>query len=193
MAVNTVGVNTVGKILAGLIWAAFGELALLVGTGVYLLFAFQPGPVAFGSGPNGVESTVRLVHHLGSYVLVITLATVTVLAALRRVPTRHRVASIVVGAGLSAVTLFVTFSGGLLPWDTLALETITVGPIAKGYGMIWHNQVNRVFIGGSSLAPSTVRLWLTVHVVLAILVATALVVGAVLLRSARAAFRSKSR
>src|SRR6202044_382880 len=60
----------------------------------------------------------------------------------------------VIGVILLTLTLLLSFTGYLLPWDQLALWAVTVGTNMMGYTPVFGSQVNFVLIGGSTIGSS---------------------------------------
>jgi quinol-cytochrome oxidoreductase complex cytochrome b subunit len=54
----------------------------------------------------------------------------------------------VVGVILLLLTLLLSFTGYLLPWDQLALWAVTVGTNMMGFTPVFGNQVQFVLLGG---------------------------------------------
>ena len=54
----------------------------------------------------------------------------------------------VIGVILLMLTLLLSFTGYLLPWDQLALWAVTVGTNMMGYTPVFGNQVRFVLLGG---------------------------------------------
>lgn len=74
------------------------------------------------------------------------------------------------GAGaataLLVTTLALIYTGFLLPWDQLALWSVTVGTDYQGMlSAAFSAEVRFVFIGGVEISQATLRLWLLVHTV----------------------------
>src|SRR5438067_5178419 len=81
----------------------------------------------------------------------------------------------VVGVILLVLTLLLSFSGYLLPWDQLALWAITVGTTIAGAAPILGGQSRFVLIGGVEIGPSALIRFYTLHVIaLALLAANVL-------------------
>ena len=61
----------------------------------------------------------------------------------------------VIGVILLTLTLLLSFTGYLLPWDQLALWAVTVGTNMMGYTPVFGTQVRFVLLGGSVIGTST--------------------------------------
>ena len=72
----------------------------------------------------------------------------------------------VIGVCLLLVTLLLSFTGYLLPWDQLALWAVTVGTNMMGYTPVFGNQVRFVLLGGSEIGTDTLLRWYVLHVLM---------------------------
>ena len=57
----------------------------------------------------------------------------------------------VIGIVLLLLTLLLSFTGYLLPWDQLSLWAVTVGTNMAGYTPVFGNQVRFVLLGGNDI------------------------------------------
>ena len=72
----------------------------------------------------------------------------------------------VIGVILLTLTLLLSFTGYLLPWDQLALWAVTVGTNMMGYSPVIGSQVRFVLLGGVEIGPETLLRWYVLHVLL---------------------------
>jgi len=72
----------------------------------------------------------------------------------------------VIGVILLTLTLLLSFTGYLLPWDQLALWAVTVGTNMMGYTPVFGSQVKFVLLGSSEISNDTLLRWYTLHVLL---------------------------
>jgi quinol-cytochrome oxidoreductase complex cytochrome b subunit len=70
----------------------------------------------------------------------------------------------VVGVILLLLTLLLSFTGYLLPWDQLALWAVTVGSNMASYTPLFGQQVSFALIGGVQITPDTLLRWYVLHV-----------------------------
>ena len=70
----------------------------------------------------------------------------------------------VIGVILLTLTLLLSFTGYLLPWDQLALWAVTVGTNMMGYTPVFGNQVRFVLLGGKEIGTDTLLRWYVLHV-----------------------------
>ena len=65
----------------------------------------------------------------------------------------------VIGVILLQLTLLLSFTGYLLPWDQLALWAVTVGTNMMGYTPVFGDQVRFVLLGGVEIGTDTLLRW----------------------------------
>jgi len=117
----------------GLGIAALSAFLITLGTGLLLMFYYKPYPDAAYASIKDIHFVVptgrfiRNIHRWAAQVMVVTvllhMARVFFTAAYRA----PRELNWVVGMGLLVVTLGLSFTGYLLPWDQLAYWAITIG------------------------------------------------------------------
>ena len=62
------------------------------------------------------------------------------------------------------LTVFLSFTGYLLPWDQLALWAVTVGTNMMGYTPVFGQEVRFVLLGGAEIGSETLLRWYVLHV-----------------------------
>jgi quinol-cytochrome oxidoreductase complex cytochrome b subunit len=67
---------------------------------------------------------------------------------------------------LLLLTLLLSFTGYLLPWDQLSLWAVTVGTNMAGYTPVFGNQVRFVLLGGNEIGSNTLIRWYVLHVLM---------------------------
>lgn len=140
-------------------------------TGVMLMFYYVPSVDRAYSDVAALETNVRFgmlirnLHRWMAHAMVIT-----VLLHMMRVfymgaykPPREF--NWVVGVILLVLTLLLSFTGYLLPWDQLALWAITVGTNIGGSAPVLGGQVRFVLIGGFEVGPNALIRFYTLHVI----------------------------
>ena len=65
---------------------------------------------------------------------------------------------------LLTLTIGLSFTGYLLPWDQLALWAVTVGTNMAGYTPVFGEEVRFVLLGGKEISPETLLRWYVLHV-----------------------------
>jgi len=140
-------------------------------TGVMLMFYYVPSVDRAYTDIAALETNVRFgmlirnLHRWMAHAMVIT-----VLLHMMRVfytgaykPPREF--NWVVGVILLVLTLLLSFTGYLLPWDQLALWAITVGTNIGGSAPVLGGQTRLVLIGGFEVSqPALIRFY-TLHVI----------------------------
>jgi len=81
----------------------------------------------------------------------------------------------VVGVSLFLLTLGLSFTGYLLPWDQLAFWAITVGTSIAGYAPIVGQKLKFLFLGGHIVGESALLRFYVLHVIVLPLAAVLLV------------------
>jgi quinol-cytochrome oxidoreductase complex cytochrome b subunit len=140
-------------------------------TGVMLMFYYVPSVDRAYSDIAALETNVRFgmlirnLHRWMAHGMVIT-----VLLHMMRVfymgaykPPREF--NWVVGVILLVLTLLLSFTGYLLPWDQLALWAITVGTNIAGAAPVLGGQTRFVLIGGFEVGPNALIRFYTLHVI----------------------------
>ena len=72
----------------------------------------------------------------------------------------------VIGVILLTLTLLLSFTGYLLPWDQLSLWAVTVGTNMMGYTPVFGDQVKFVLLGGKEIGNETLLRWYVLHVLM---------------------------
>src|SRR5437016_3159143 len=72
----------------------------------------------------------------------------------------------VVGVNLLTLTLLLSFTGYLLPWDQLSLWAVTVGTNMMGYTPVFGGQVKFVLLGSKEISGETLLRRYVLHVLL---------------------------
>jgi quinol-cytochrome oxidoreductase complex cytochrome b subunit len=135
---------------------------VLLGTGLWLVFRYQPSGSFRGARPAG---WVRQTHRNASTLFIFSaLATfglsiaVSVERALKR-----GMPGWLVGLGMILGALALSFTGHLLRWDELALAPVRPGEF-RGFTFLFsHPEVRFVLIGSTEVAKNTVRQWFLLH------------------------------
>lgn len=155
---------------------------ILIVTGILLMFYYVPsttqaydrmldlrGSVAFGTflrnmhrwSAHGMVAAVFLhmcrVFFTGSY-------------------KKPREFNWVIGVLLFLLTLFLSFTGYLLPWDQLAFWAITVGTAIAGYAPIFGDQIRFLLLGDTTVGQEALLRFYVLHVAV-LPVLTVLLIG----------------
>lgn len=79
------------------------------------------------------------------------------------------------GIALLLLTLFLSFTGYLLPWDQLAYWAVTVGANIASYAPIVGDRVRFILLGGTTVGQSALTRFYALHVMVLPLAATGLI------------------
>jgi quinol-cytochrome oxidoreductase complex cytochrome b subunit len=153
-------------------------LLLLVVSGFPLLFLYVPSVERAYGSVKDIEwvvtfgSWIRSVHRLSAHLMVaavfLHLVRVFLTGAYKNGAARgqRREWNWVIGVAMLLLTLFLSFTGYLLPWDQLAFWAVTVGTnIAASIPWIGP-QVRELLIGGRSIDQATLIRFYVLHVIL---------------------------
>lgn len=142
----------------------------LVVTGVYLMFFYTPAVgSAYGDMQRirtgvGFGQLVRNVHrwaaHLMVLVVVLHLARTFFAGAYKK----PRQFNWVIGVVLLVLTLGLSFTGYLLPWDQLSYWAVTVGTNLIQYVPLLGSTLQKLLIGGSQIGQTTLLRFYALHV-----------------------------
>src|SRR5512136_2375847 len=150
---------------------------ILTATGVLLMFYYVPATDYAYQNLKDLEFAVtagqvlrnmhRWAAHLMVIFVVLHLCRVFYTAAYK--PPREF--NWVLGVMLFLLTLALSFTGYLLPWDQLAFWAITVGTSIAGYAPVIGQKLKFLFLGGHVVGESALIRFYVLHVILLPLVA----------------------
>ena len=149
---------------------SFFLFILLTITGIFLMFYYAPTAeaayvdvealstsVAFGS-------LVRNMHRWGAHLMVLSVFLHMSRVFYHGAYKPPREFNWVVGVILLLLTLLLSFTGYLLPWDQLALWAVTVGTNMAGFVPVFGGQVKFVLLGSAEVTGDTILRWYVLHV-----------------------------
>lgn len=149
---------------------SFFLFILLTITGIFLMFYYTPTEqqayldiqalstsVAFGS-------LVRNMHRWGAHLMVLTVFLHMSRVFYHGAYKPPREFNWVVGVVLLLLTLLLSFSGYLLPWDQLALWAVTVGTNMAGFVPMFGAQVKFTLLAGVEVTAATLLRFYVLHV-----------------------------
>jgi quinol-cytochrome oxidoreductase complex cytochrome b subunit len=150
---------------------------LLILSGLPLLFLYVPSVERAYQSVKDIEfvvtfgSWIRAVHRISAHLMVVAvalhLARVFLTGAYKNGIGRgqRREVNWVLGVAMFLVTLFLSFTGYLLPWDQLAFWAVTVGTnIASSIPMIGPD-VRELMIGGRAIEQATLIRFYVLHII----------------------------
>src|SRR3989338_106276 len=180
----------------GLGGISFALFIILTISGVLLMFYYRPTIDLAYRDMKDLEFAITLgklfrnMHRWGAQAMVVTVIAHMVRVFLTGSYKKPREFNWGVGVILLTLTLFLSFTGYLLPWDQLAIWAVTVGtnmagatpglgnegPFSSLLGMRINNDVRFVLLGGTTVGENTLLRFYVMHCV-----AVPLIVGALLI------------
>lgn len=144
---------------------------ILVGTGVALMFYYRPHPAQAYQDMKDLQfvvflgSFLRNVHRWAAHAMVICVVLHMCRVFYTGSYKRPRQFNWVIGVILLLLTLGLSFTGYLLPWDQLAFWAITVGTNIGGYAPLLGAQIKEILLGGHNVAEGALIRFYVLHVV----------------------------
>ena len=161
---------------------SFFLFLVLTVTGVYLMFFYVPSvsrayqdmlaisnSVAFGS-------LVRNMHRWGAHLMVLTVFLHMIRVFYHGAYKPPREFNWVIGVLLLFSTLWLSFTGYLLPWDQIAFWAITIGGGMAEYGPFVAKEVSFLLLGGVTVDQGTLIRFYVMHVIAFPLIAAILMI-----------------
>src|SRR5947207_13000094 len=151
---------------------SFFLFLLLTLTGVFLMFYYIPDVNVAYQNINQLDSgvsfgqLVRNMHRWAAHLMVVSVTLHMIRVFYHGAYKPPREFNWVVGVGLFFVTLFLSFTGYLLPWDQIAIWAITVGTNLAPYTPILGDPVYKVLVSGSAVTQATLIRFYVGHVIL---------------------------
>ena len=149
---------------------SFFLFILLTITGIFLMFYYTPtAEMAYSdiealSTSVAFGSLVRNMHRWGAHLMVLSVFLHMSRVFYHGAYKPPREFNWVVGVILLLLTLLLSFSGYLLPWDQLALWAVTVGTNMAGYVPVVGNQVKFALLAGVEVSAATLLRFYVLHV-----------------------------
>src|SRR5512136_3494630 len=134
---------------------------ILTVTGVLLMFYYVPATDYASQNMKDLEFVVtagqvlRNMHRWAAHLMVLFVALHMCRAFYTAAYKPPREFNWVVGVGLFLLTLALSFTGYLLPWDQLAFWAITVGTNIAAYAPLVGDQLKFLLLGGHVIGPMT--------------------------------------
>ena len=149
---------------------SFFLFILLTITGIFLMFYYTPtveqayADTAALSTNVAFGSLVRNMHRWGAHLMVLTVFLHMSRVFYHGAYKPPREFNWVVGVVLLLLTLLLSFTGYLLPWDQLALWAVTVGTNMAGFVPVVGAQVKFALLGSAEVTANTLLRWYVLHV-----------------------------
>ena len=161
---------------------SFFLFILLTVTGIFLMFFYRPtaglGQELAYNDMQALSTSVnfgqlmRNMHRWAAHLMVFTVFLHMARVFYHGAYKPPREFNWVVGVILLLLTLLLSFTGYLLPWDQLAIWAVAVGTSMMGYTPVLGDQVRFVLLGSVEIGPSTLIRWYVLHVLALPFVAT---------------------
>ncbi|MCB1000527.1 MAG: cytochrome b N-terminal domain-containing protein [Acidimicrobiales bacterium] len=145
-------------------------LGSLVASGVYLMFFYVPSPAQAYTNIQTIQTEVafgqyvRNVHRWSAHLMVLAVAAHMARVFYRGAYKPPREFNWVIGVVLLLLTLLMSFTGYLLPWDQLAYWAVTVGTEMADYVPLIGEQVKEMLLGGPVVGETTLLRFYVLHV-----------------------------
>lgn len=145
-------------------------LGSLVASGVYLMFFYVPSPAQAYANIQVIQTEVafgqyvRNVHRWSAHLMVIAVAAHMARVFYRGAYKAPREFNWVIGVVLLLLTMLMSFTGYLLPWDQLAFWAVTVGTEMADYVPMIGPQVKEILLGGPVVGETTLLRFYVLHV-----------------------------
>lgn len=149
---------------------SFFLFILLTITGIFLMFYYTPTVTQAYADTQALStnvafgSLVRNMHRWGAHLMVLTVFLHMSRVFYHGAYKPPREFNWVVGVVLLLLTLLLSFTGYLLPWDQLALWAVTVGTNMAGFVPVVGSQVKFALLGSAEVTANTLLRWYVLHV-----------------------------
>jgi quinol-cytochrome oxidoreductase complex cytochrome b subunit len=143
---------------------------ILLVTGVYLMFVYTPSVgSAYGNMQSlktgvGFGQLIRNVHRWSAHLMVLVVALHMVRVFYAGAYKKPREFNWVIGVMLLLLTLALSFTGYLLPWDQLSYWAVTVGTNLVHYVPLVGGKLQDLLIGGPQVGQTTLLRFYALHV-----------------------------
>jgi quinol-cytochrome oxidoreductase complex cytochrome b subunit len=145
-------------------------LALTV-TGLYLMFFYVPSVSRAYQDILAIENSiafgtlVRNMHRWAAHLMVLTVFLHMIRVFYHGAYKPPREFNWVVGVVLLLLTLFLSFTGYLLPWDQIAFWAITVGTQMATYAPLLSRESSIFLLGGIEVGQNTLLRFYVLHII----------------------------
>jgi len=139
-------------------------------SGTYLMFFYTPTvPDAYFDMHNLATTVafgqfVRNIHRWSAHLMVLVVLLHMVRVFYSGAYKRPRQFNWVLGMGLLVLTLALSFTGYLLPWDQLAFWAITVGTTIAGYVPILGDGARHILLGSNEVGAQALLRFYVLHI-----------------------------
>jgi len=143
---------------------------ILVVSGIFLMFFYVPSPVNAYGDIQSIQTQVafgqflRNAHRWAAHLMVLAVAAHLARVFYRGAYKPPKEFNWVVGVVLLVITLLLSFTGYLLPWDQLAYWAVTVGTSMAAYVPVIGDQIQELMLGGPTVGSATLLRFYVLHV-----------------------------
>ena len=144
---------------------------ILTGTGVLLMFYYVPSTEKAYDIMKDLQYVVsaglviRNMHRWAGHLMVLFVLLHMCRVFYTGAYKRPREFNWVIGVGLFLMTLGLSFTGYLLPWDQLAFWAITVGTNIAGYAPVIGTKLKYLMLGGNVVGQEALTRFYALHVI----------------------------
>ncbi|HVL53973.1 MAG TPA: selenite/tellurite reduction operon b-type cytochrome ExtP [Vitreimonas sp.] len=149
---------------------SFFLFLVLTVTGVYLMFFYVPSATQAYTDILTIQSTVtfglltRNIHRWAAHLMVFFVFLHMMRVFYHGAYKPPREFNWVVGVVLLFLTIMLSFTGYLLPWDQIAYWAITIGTNMGAYAPILGAPVSRILLGGLEVGQNTLLRFYVLHI-----------------------------
>ncbi|MEO8323931.1 MAG: cytochrome b N-terminal domain-containing protein [Actinomycetota bacterium] len=149
---------------------AFVLFTILFVSGMYLMFFYHPAVPNAYFDMHSLSTSVafgqfmRNIHRWSAHLMVIVVILHMIRVFFAGAYKAPRQFNWVIGVGLFLLTLLMSFTGYLLPWDQLAFWAITVGTNIAGYVPLVGTTVHNILLGGSEVGATALLRFYVLHI-----------------------------
>ena len=150
---------------------SFFLFLVLTVTGVYLMFFYVPSATQAYTNILEIQSQVtfglltRNVHRWAAHLMVFFVFLHMMRVFYHGAYKPPREFNWVVGVVLLFLTIMLSFTGYLLPWDQIAYWAITIGTNMGGYAPLFNTPTKLILLGGLEVAQNTLLRFYVGHVI----------------------------
>ena len=150
---------------------SFFLFLVLTVTGVYLMFFYVPSVTRAYQDILSIENSVafgtfvRNMHRWGAHLMVLTVFLHMIRVFYHGAYKPPREFNWLIGVVLLFCTLWLSFTGYLLPWDQIAFWAITVGTQMATYAPLLSRESSFVLLGGVEVGQGTLIRFYVMHVI----------------------------
>ena len=151
---------------------SFFLFIVLTVTGIFLMFFYRPtaaqawNDIYELADVGDLRPLVRNMHRWAAHLMVLSVFLHMARAFYHGAYKPPREFNWVIGVVLLLLTLLLSFTGYLLPWDQLALWAVTVGTNMMGYTPVFGTQVRFVLWAAREIGTDTLLRWYVLHVLM---------------------------